>query len=125
MRGREVVHVQEPYEVAPGCLVSEVLRASEPAGPVLDDKLGIVAAGAYFFYRVEGAVVGTDIHDEYKLEIGEGLAVDVIDEAPEVRLAVVNAGHYGDLRRFPSLHAVWIREVLFDVGDNFGIVCNP
>jgi len=117
MRGWEVVHVQEPYEVAFGCGEAQVLGAAEPAGAVLDDELGIGAPGAYVFDGLEGAVVGAGVDHEDQLEILECLAVDVVDEAGEVGAAVVDAGHYGDLGTLPSAHGVWIREVLFDVGD--------
>ena len=122
MRGGEVVHVQEPYEVPLGGGEAQVLGAAEPAGAVLDDELGIGAPGADVFDDLEGAVLGAGVDHEDQLEIAEGLAVDVIDEFGEVCAAVVDAGHYGDLRTIPFLHMRGIGQVLFDVGDNISCV---
>lgn len=117
MRGGEIVHVQEPYQLPLGGGEAQVLGAAEPAGAVLDDELGILAPGAYAFDGLEGAVVGAGVDHEDQFEIAEGLVVDVVDEAGEVGAAVIDAGHNGDLGTVLSLHAVLIREVLFDVGD--------
>lgn len=117
MRGWEVVHVQEPYQLPLGCDEAQVLGAAEPAGAVLDDEPGIGAPGADVLHGFQGAVDGAGVYHEDQLEIAEGLAVDVIDEAWKVGVAVVDAGHYRDLRLIPSAHMRWIGEVLFDVGD--------